>query len=98
MMNAIPKFIDKLLDSVLFGESQKELLDHFTVHLLFGNWPLHSFEAVFRAVKAFSKAVVANMDKNKGISMKTLAKICDTLRFDITYVIELADMVSKKQK
>ncbi len=35
--------------------------------------------------------MIANMGKNKGISMETLAKICDTLQCDITDVIELVD-------
>lgn len=35
--------------------------------------------------------MIANMGKNKGISMETLAKICDALQCDITDVIELTD-------
>ena len=35
--------------------------------------------------------IIANMGKNKGISMETIAKICDTLQCDITDVIELVD-------
>ncbi len=35
--------------------------------------------------------VIANMGKNKGISMETLAKICDALNCEITDVIELSD-------
>lgn len=35
--------------------------------------------------------MIANKGKNKGISMETLAKICDTLQCDITDVIELDD-------
>ncbi|MDO4650688.1 MAG: helix-turn-helix domain-containing protein [Eubacteriales bacterium] len=35
--------------------------------------------------------MIANMGKNKGISMETLAKICDALNCEITDVIELSD-------
>lgn len=35
--------------------------------------------------------MIANMGKNKGISMETLAKICDALQCEITDVIELTD-------
>ena len=35
--------------------------------------------------------MIANMGKNKGISMETLEKICDALQCDITDVIELAE-------
>nr|WP_242873244.1 helix-turn-helix transcriptional regulator [Oribacterium sp. KHPX15] len=35
--------------------------------------------------------MIANMGKNKGISMETLAKICDALHCDIIDVIELTD-------
>lgn len=53
------KFIGELRDGILLGKFRKKLLDHFTVCLLFGNRPLHGFEAVFGAVKAFSEAVAA---------------------------------------
>ena len=35
--------------------------------------------------------MIANMGKNKGISMETLEKICDALKCEITDVIELTD-------
>ncbi len=35
--------------------------------------------------------MIANMGKNKGISMDTLARICDALQCEITDVIELTD-------
>ena len=35
--------------------------------------------------------MIANMGKNKGISMDTLAKICDALQCEITDVIELSE-------
>lgn len=35
--------------------------------------------------------MIANMGKNKGISMDTLAKICDALSCEITDVIELSE-------
>ena len=44
--------------------------------------------------------MIANMGKNKGISMETLARICETLQCDITDVIELVDElpVAKKKE
>lgn len=35
--------------------------------------------------------MIANMGKNKGINMDTLAKICDALQCEITDVIELSE-------
>jgi len=37
--------------------------------------------------------MIANMGKNKGINMETLAKICDALDCEITDVIELIDVL-----
>ena len=42
--------------------------------------------------------MIANMGKNKGISMGTLAKICDALDCEITDVIELADGLSEDKE
>ena len=41
--------------------------------------------------------MIANMGKNKGISMETLEKICDALQCEITDVIELVDEVPEKE-
>lgn len=35
--------------------------------------------------------MIANTDKDKGISIETLAKICDALQCEITDVIELTE-------
>lgn len=35
--------------------------------------------------------MITNMGKNKGVSMETLAKICDALQCEITGVIELTE-------
>ncbi len=40
--------------------------------------------------------MIANMGKNKGISMETLERICDALQCDIADVIELTDSVRKE--
>ena len=39
---------------------------------------------------------VANMGKNKGISMETLEKICDALQCEIMEVIELMEDPQKE--
>lgn len=44
-----------------------------------------------RVTAGLTTNMIANMGKNKGISMETLVKICDTLQCDITDVIELVD-------
>lgn len=44
-----------------------------------------------RIAAGLTTNMIANMGKNKGISMETLAKICDALQCDITDVIELSD-------
>ncbi len=44
-----------------------------------------------RVAAGLTTNMIANMGKNKGISMETLTKICDTLQCDITDVIELVD-------
>ena len=40
--------------------------------------------------------MIANMGKNKGISMETLEKICDALQCEITDVIELVEPEEKE--
>jgi len=42
--------------------------------------------------------MIANMGKNKGISMKTLEKICDVLQCEITDVIELTEDPQKENE
>ena len=42
--------------------------------------------------------MIANMGKNKGISMETLAKICDALKCEITDVIELTEESPKEDE
>jgi len=44
-----------------------------------------------RIAAGLTTNMIANMGKNKGISMDTLAKICNTLQCEITDVIELTD-------
>ena len=44
-----------------------------------------------RIAAGLTTNMIANMGKNKGISMETLEKICDALQCDITDVIELAE-------
>ena len=40
--------------------------------------------------------MIANMGKNKGISMETLERICDALQCEITDVIELVEPEDKE--
>ena len=47
-----------------------------------------------RIAAGLTTNMIANMGKSKGISMETLAKICDALQCDITDVIELSDDTS----
>lgn len=47
-----------------------------------------------RIVAGLTTNMIANMGKNKGISMETLAKICDALQCDIKDVIELTEDIS----
>ena len=42
--------------------------------------------------------MIANMGKNKGVSMETLEKICDALKCEITDVIELTDELPMAQE
>ena len=42
--------------------------------------------------------MIANMGKNKGISMETLAKICDALQCEIADVIELTEEPPKEDE
>lgn len=44
-----------------------------------------------RIAAGLTTNMIANMGKNKGISMDTLAKICDALQCEITDVIELTN-------
>lgn len=44
-----------------------------------------------RIAAGLTTNMIANMGKNKGINMETLARICDALQCEITDVIELAD-------
>lgn len=44
-----------------------------------------------RIAAGLTTNMIANMRKNKGISMETLAKICDALQCEITDVIELTE-------
>ena len=44
-----------------------------------------------RIAAGLTTNMIANMGKNKGISMETLAKICDALQCEITDVIELTE-------
>lgn len=48
-----------------------------------------------RIAAGLTTNMIANMGKNKGISMETLAKICDALQCEITDVIELAEETSR---
>lgn len=47
-----------------------------------------------RIAAGLTTNMIANMGKNKGISMETLAKICDALQCDIKDVIELTEDIS----
>lgn len=44
-----------------------------------------------RIAAGLTTNMIANMGKNKGIGMETLAKICDALQCEITDVIELTE-------
>lgn len=44
-----------------------------------------------RITAGLTTNMIANMGKNKGISMEMLAKICDVLQCEITDVIELTE-------
>ena len=49
-----------------------------------------------RIAAGLTTNMIANMGKNKGISMETLEKICDALQCEITDVIELTEDPAKK--
>jgi DNA-binding Xre family transcriptional regulator len=49
-----------------------------------------------RIAAGLTTNMIANMGKNKGISMETLEKICDALKCEITDVIELTDELPKE--
>ena len=51
-----------------------------------------------RIAAGLTTNVIANMGKNKGISMETLAKICDALQCEITDVIELKEDIPDKNE
>ncbi len=51
-----------------------------------------------RILAGLTTNMIANMGKNKGISMETLAKICDALNCEITDVIELTDEESAENE
>lgn len=51
-----------------------------------------------RIAAGLTTNMIANMGKNKGISMETLEKICDALQCEITDVIELTENPSKTEK
>lgn len=50
-----------------------------------------------RIAAGLTTNMIANMGKNKGISMETLEKICDALQCDITDVIELTEELPKQK-
>ena len=49
-----------------------------------------------RIAAGLTTNMIANMGKNKGISMETLEKICDALQCEITDVIELTEDPQKE--
>lgn len=51
-----------------------------------------------RIAAGLTTKMIANMGKNKGISMETLAKICDALQCEATDVIELTDEFPKEDE
>lgn len=51
-----------------------------------------------RIAAGLTTNIIANMGKNKGISMETLEKICDALKCEITDVIELTDELPKEKR
>ena len=51
-----------------------------------------------RIAAGLTTNMIANMGKNKGISMDTLAKICDALECEITDVIELTDDLPEEKE
>ena len=44
-----------------------------------------------RIAAGLTTNMIANMGKNKGISMETIERICDALQCEITDVIELTE-------
>ena len=51
-----------------------------------------------RIAAGLTTNMIADMGKNKGISMETLERICDALKCEITDVIELADELSDESE
>ena len=51
-----------------------------------------------RIAAGLTTNMIANMGKNKGISMETLEKICDALQCEITDVIELTEEPPKEDE
>ena len=50
-----------------------------------------------RVAAGLTTNMIANMGKNKGISMETLERICDTLHCEISDVIELVETPSETE-
>lgn len=52
----------------------------------------------FRIAAGLTTNMIANMGKNKGISMETLERICDALQCEITDVIELTENTTDESR
>lgn len=51
-----------------------------------------------RIAAGLTTNMIANMGKNKGISMETLERICDALQCEITDVIELTENTTDESR
>ena len=51
-----------------------------------------------RIAAGLTTNMIANMGKNKGISMETIERICDALQCEITDVIELTENTTDKSR
>lgn len=52
----------------------------------------------FRIAAGLTTNMIANMGKNKGISMETIERICDALQCEITDVIELTENTTDESR
>ena len=51
-----------------------------------------------RIAAGLTTNMIANMGKNKGISMETIERICDALQCEITDVIELTENTTDESR
>lgn len=90
--------ISLLRESLLFDET-KTIMRHISYMPLWHTLLNKNMKKEdLRIAAGLTTNMIANMGKNKGISMETLAKICDALQCELTDVIELTDDMPDETK